>query len=209
MEKEFLINAGNLAGAIKTLKPFISKEETRYYLGGIYFELDEGSNVLNMVATDGIKLCVLNVPADRRDEFDDELKVIIPDKALNTMLVMLKNLGADFPISLRFDEAETKVFVDAGDEKAEFRLIDGTFPDYKKVIPTEKPKFTIGFGKVQAREALKAISTHTSKTEGLAWDMTDEKSAMVIRADSKLIVVMPMRVKLPGETEIGVEAKAS
>lgn len=207
MEKEFLINAGPLATCIKALKPFISTEETRYYLNGIYFELEEKSDVLNMVATDGIKLCVLNVPVDRQELFDyGELKIIVPTKALETMLVMLKGIGADCPIAIRFNEVETKIYVDTPDEKGEFKLIEAEYPDYRKVIPTAKPKFTIGFGKVQAREALKALASSKDE-EGLQWEMVDEKAPMVIRAKQKLVVVMPMRVSLPGET-VGLQAEA-
>lgn len=202
LEKEFLINAGPLTTAIKTLWPFISTEATRYYLNGVFFELSEESHTLNLVATDGIKLCVLEREVDRQELFDfGALKAIVPTKALETLLAMLKGVGGDCPIALRF--TPTRLFVDTPDEKGEFKLIhDSEYPDYRKVIPTKRPKFIIGFGKVQAKEALKAVSTHNEK-DALAWEMTDEKSPMVIRAEHKLIVVMPMRVTLPGESEIG------
>lgn len=201
MEKEFLISAGKLTSVIKQLKPFISEDEARYYLGGIHLELEAGSDKANMVATDGIKLCVLEVQVDRQELFDyGELKVIIPDKALDTILVMLKGVQPEFPVALRFNEAESHMFVDAGDEKGDFRLIDGDYPDYKKVIPTEKPKFKIGFSKVQAREVLKAISSHPGTGKyGLQWEMVDANSPTRIRSEGKLVVVMPMHVSIPGE----------
>lgn len=206
MEKEFLINAGPLASSIKALYPFISDEETRYYLNGIFFELEEKNDTLNMVATDGIKLCVLNVPVDRQELFDyGELKVIVPTKALDTILAMLKGVGKDCPVAIRFNEVETKMFIDTPDEKGEFKLIEAEYPEYRKVIPTTKPKFTIGFGKVQAKEALKALASHDEK-EGLQWEMVDDKAPMVIRGTGKLVVVMPMRVSIPGET-IGLQAE--
>lgn len=201
MEKEFLINANQLLSCIKALKPFISTEDTRYYLNGIFFELEAKSDTLNMVATDGIKLCVLNVDVDRQELFDHgELKVIVPTAALDTMLVMLKGMG-DMPIALRFNETETRMHVDTPDTKADFPLIEGDYPEYRKVIPKAKPEFIIGFGKAQAKEALKALATHSDPKDGLQWEMTDEKSPLVIRARNKLMVVMPMRVSLPGEPE--------
>jgi DNA polymerase III sliding clamp (beta) subunit (PCNA family) len=208
MEKEFLINAGPLRNCIAALIPFMSTEETRCYLNGIFFELEKESHELKMVATDGIKLCVLTVNIDRQELFDfGALSAIIPTKALNTMLAMLKGIGADCPIALRFLEEEHKLFVDTPDEKGEFKLIDMAYPEYRKVIPSKKPKFTIGFGKAQAKEALKAIAKHNEK-DGLAWEMTDDKSPLVIRGEGKLVVVMPMRVTLPGESEIGLEPQA-
>src|SRR5574343_1197036 len=201
MEKEFLINAGPLAAAIKTLKPFISTEETRYYLNGIFFELEPDSDVLNLVATDGLKLCVLNEDIDRQELFDDNegLKVIVPTKALDTMLAMLKGVGGTCPIALRFDEDRSTMYVDTPDEKGEFKLIEGDYPEYRKVIPTKKPKFTIGLAKSQAKEALKAAVAAHSGEDALQWRMTDEISPIVLAGDKKLVVVMPTRVSIPGE----------
>lgn len=198
--KEFLINAGPLVGAIKTLKPFVSDDENRPYLCGIFFELEDDSDTLNMVATDGHKLCVLNEKVDRSELFySGALSAIVPEKALDTILVMLKGVQGDCPISIRFndDGLRTKLFVDAPDEKGEFKCIDGDFPRYREVIPTKKAKFIIGLAKAQATECMKAAAAAGS--EGLQWEMIDEFSPLRMRGENKLVIVMPMRVTLPGE----------
>lgn len=196
-QKEFLINAGPLVASIKQLKPFIADDGERPYLGGIFFELEEESQTLNLVATDGTKLCILNVDVDRMELFDNgELAAIVPAKALDTILAMLKGVQGDMPVGLRFDEKH--LYVDAQVEKGEFRLVDGAFPQYRKVIPTKIPKFIIGLGKTQASAALAAIASQGAK-EGLQWQMTNAESPLVIKGENKLVVVMPMRVTLPGE----------
>jgi len=194
-QKEFLIDAGPLVAAIKTLKPFISDDDARPYLGGVFFELEEESQIINLVATDGAKLCVLNLPVDRQELFfNGALSAIIPEKALDTILAMLKGVQAGCPIALRF--TGTHLFIDTPDEKGEFKCIDQHFPKYREVIPSKKPKFVIGLAKAQAQEAMKALSTQVG---GERWEMTDEYSPLVIRAENKLVVVMPMRVTIPGE----------
>lgn len=198
--KEFLINAGPLVGAIKTLKPFVSDESTRPYLCGVFFELEDDSDTLNMVATDGAKLCVLNEKVDRADLFyTGALSAIVPEKALDTILVMLKGVQGDCPISVRFDDsgARTKLHIDTPDEKGEFKCIDGHYPEYRKVIPTKKAKFIIGLAKAQATECMKAVAA--AGGDGLQWEMVDEHSALRMRGENKLVIVMPMRVTLPGE----------
>lgn len=195
--KEFLINAGPLVAAIKTLKPFISDDDNRPYLGGIYFELGEESHTLNMVATDGIKMCILNAEVDRQELFSfGELQAIVPEKALDTILAMLKGINADCPIALTFGDGHS-LHIDTPDEKGDFKCIDGAFPDYRKIIPTKIPKFIIGLGKAQAQEAMKAIATQGK--EGLQWEMVDAHAPLVVRGENKLVIVMPMRVTLPGE----------
>lgn len=198
MEKEFLINAGELSAAIKRLKPFMSKEETRYYLNGIYFELLEGSDDINLVATDGHKLGVLTEHVDRLEGFDGEIKAIIPAKGLDTMLAMLKGVKEDWPITLRFSDDGRLVLIDTPDEKGEFKLIDGTYPDYRKVIPSDPANFTIGLAKAQAKEAMKALAGHKEK-EGMRWELTDDGSPLTLRSEKETVVVMPMRISLPGE----------
>lgn len=198
--QEIIINASVLANSIKTLKPFMSQEETRYYLCGVHFELSTigpNQDVLYMVATDGHKLCVLE--HDCPAEFDGKLSAIIPAKALNTISTMLKGLEAECPIQLRF--TETQVFIDALDEKGEFKLIDGEYPNWRGVLPTRDPNFTIGLGKAQAREAMKACVA-ASGSEGLEWRMIDAASPLLMKGKDKTVLVMPMRVSLPGEDAI-------
>lgn len=153
------------------------------------------------MATDGHKLCVLNVEVDRADLFyTGALSAIVPEKALDTILVMLKGVQADCPISIRFDDegARIKLFVDAPDEKGEFKCIDGAFPQYREVIPTKKAKFIIGLAKAQATECMKAVAA-AAGSDGLQWEMIDEHSPLRMRGENKLVIVMPMRITLPGE----------
>ncbi len=199
----FLINAGLFAHALKTLKPFASKEETRFYLCGIHLDLREGEDEISIVATDGHKLGVLTYAVDRQEGFDGAIAAIIPTKAVETLCVMLKGLNDDFPIEVSFNEAGRRMFVNAGDERGDFLLIDGTYPDYRSVIPTKKPNFLIGLAKAQAKEAMAAIAAQ-DKSSPLVWEIIDNTAPLLLHTEdsAEQYVIMPMRVSLPGEPEI-------
>lgn len=202
--REFIINAGELESAIKTLQPFISKETTRYYLNGIFFEYKDGNPHINLAATDGHKLCVLEQFANMADDSKGDIAAIVPESALKTILQMLKVVKKDWPVSVKFDDNNLKMWVDCQDQKAELKLIDGTYPNYRSVIPTEKPKFTIGLAKAQAVEATKAVSKHTAK-EPMEWQFIDEHSPIKMVGDKKIVIIMPMRVDF-NEIELGKAA---
>lgn len=203
--REFLIKTAALDTAIKTLQPFISKEETRYYLNGIFFEWKNGDPKINMVATDGHKLCVLQVEMDPATDIEGDIAAIVPTLALKTILQMLKSIQkTDYPLTLRFSPDNMRLWVDTVDQKAELKLIDGTFPDYRRAIPTDKPKFSIGLQKNQATEAVKAVSKHKG-TEAMEWQLTDAQSPIKLVGDNKLVVIMPCRTT-NAEIDLGAAA---
>lgn len=191
--REFLINADVLESSIKALQPFCSKEETRYYLCGIFFEWNPADDFIHMVATDGHKLCQIKCDIDPAEDATGKISAIVPTQALKTALQMLKSMGnKEIPVTLRFSENNLNLHIDCYDQKADFKCIDGSYPDYRRVIPTEKPKFSIGLAKEQAAEALKAVKSHKSK-EPLEWKMIDASSPLMLQGENKIVVVMPCR----------------
>lgn len=106
------------------LKPAFaqSTEETRYYLNGIYLHPTEAG--ITSVATDGHKLARCIVPRD--EQFAG---VIIPRKTV----VILK--GLDGPVTV--DVSATKIRVTSDDMVIVSKVVDGTFPAYDRVIPTD------------------------------------------------------------------------
>lgn len=205
--REFLIKKEPLDSAIKSLQPFISKEETRYYLNGIFFEWKNGDEKVNMVATDGHKLCVMQVEIDPATDAQGDIAAIVPTSAIKTILQILKSIGnKTLPITIRFNETNSRMWIETIDQKAEFKLIDGTFPDYRRVIPTTKPNFSIAFFKQQAVEAMRAVSKHKG-TEPMEWQMTDADSPLKLVGSDKTVVVMPCRAGI-SEIDIGLTAAA-
>ncbi|MBT4880893.1 MAG: DNA polymerase III subunit beta [Alphaproteobacteria bacterium] len=112
----------------------ISTEETRYYLNGIYLHTAEvgGKKILKAVATDGHRLAQVEVSDVKTPE--GMPGVIIPRKTVNELLRILEHVEGKVEVSL----SETNISFSCDGILLTSRLIDGTFPDYEKVIPDQK-----------------------------------------------------------------------
>ena len=110
----------------------ISTEETRYYLNGVYMHVAEsdGGKVLRCVATDGHRLA--RIDADLPDGAADLPGVIVPRKTVGELRKLLENDEVQIAVSV----SETKVRFATPDITLTSKVIDGTFPDYTRVIPT-------------------------------------------------------------------------
>ena len=109
----------------------ISTEETRYYLNGVYMHVadSEGRQVLRCVATDGHRLA--RIDADLPAGAETMPGVIVPRKTVNELRKLLEDDEAQVAVSV----SETKVRFATPDITLTSKVIDGTFPDYARVIP--------------------------------------------------------------------------
>lgn len=128
----FTLPAQALARLIDKTRFAISTEETRYYLNGIYLHAatgEDGRAVLRTVATDGHRLALAEVPAPEGAE--KLAGVIIPRKTVGETRRLIDGLEGDVEIEI----SETKYILRAGRAILTSKLIDGSFPDYARVIP--------------------------------------------------------------------------
>lgn len=132
----FSIPAADLRTLIDRTRFAISNEETRYYLNGIYLHAaeSEGVSVLRAVATDGHRLARFEMPLP--DGAKDMPGVIIPRKAINEIRKLIDEAGDAIGISL----SENKLKFSFDHIVLTTKLIDGTFPDYDRVIPKNNDK---------------------------------------------------------------------
>jgi DNA polymerase-3 subunit beta len=128
----FELPASTLRQIIDKTRFAISTEETRYYLNGIFFHVTDGE--LKAAATDGHRLARVTVP--RPDGAQSMPDVIIPRKCVAELRKLLDELDGSVQISL----SESKVRFGLGNAILTSKLIDGTFPDYTRVIPTANDK---------------------------------------------------------------------
>ena len=110
----------------------ISTEETRYYLNGVYMHVAEsgGAKVLRCVATDGHRLARIDAPLPAGAE--GMPGVIVPRKTVGELRKLLDNDEIQIAVSV----SETKVRFATPEITLTSKVIDGTFPDYTRVIPT-------------------------------------------------------------------------
>lgn len=109
----------------------ISTEETRYYLNGVYMHVAdaEDGKALRCVATDGHRLARIDAPLP--DDADGMPGVIVPRKTVNELRKLLDE--DDTPIAVSV--SETKIRFATEDITLTSKVIDGSFPDYTRVIP--------------------------------------------------------------------------
>lgn len=134
-EKSFEIEAPALAALIDRTKFAISMEETRFYLNGIYFHGATGPSgpCLRAVATDGHRLALSDYPLP--EGANDMDGVIVPRKTIMELRRLLDGGEevAEIAVSL------SKIRFSLGRATLTSKVIDGTFPDYERVIPKENP----------------------------------------------------------------------
>ncbi len=144
-----------------------STEESRYNLNGIFFEANASGdkNVAKMVATDGHRLALIERESP---EFSGiEKGVIIPKRGLNEV----KKIVAENPGEIRIAVSENSFVLKAGPFVVIIRLIDGEFPDYKQVIPTENDK-TLKLSNREFSSCLRRISAlSTDRGEGVKFSL--------------------------------------
>jgi DNA polymerase III subunit beta len=162
----FTLAAGDLKRLIDRTRFAISTEETRYYLNGIYVHAakSDGVAMLRAVATDGHRLARMELPLP--EGAAGMPGVIVPRKAVTELRKLLDEVSEDVTISL----SETKIRFVLGDTVLTSKLIDGTFPDYDRVIPTGNDKILEVVCKdfAAAVDRVSTISTEKSRAVKLS-----------------------------------------
>ena len=132
----FSLPAADLKKLIDKTQFAISTEETRYYLNGIFMHTIEveGHMMLRAVATDGHRLARVELPAPAGAA--GMPGVIVPRKAVAEVQKLVEDLGAEVVVEM----STTKARFTFGPVVLTSKLIDGTFPDYTRVIPTGNDK---------------------------------------------------------------------
>ena len=129
---EFSLEAVDLANLIDNTKFAISSEETRYYLNGIYLHVpDIKSDKLRAVATDGHRLAQAEVPIPKGAE--NMPGVILPKKAVGEVRKLIDS--TDGLVTIIISKTKAKFIFPTSILTT--KLIDGSFPDYQRVVPKE------------------------------------------------------------------------
>ena len=140
--------APDLLKAFDAVSFAISTEETRYYLNGVYFTHHEGR--VRMVATDGHRMAVYD--SVKTDKFPD---CIVPRLAVAAIRKRLAKVTTDVEIAVcAGSPRKRKCRFSWGRESWLTKTIDGTFPDYQRICPSDF-KAAVAF---QTKDALKALT---------------------------------------------------
>lgn len=152
-----------------------STEETRYYLNGVYWHTVDGK--LATVATDGHKLAMVTTDIEAEIE-----GVIIPTKTVK----VLSGIDSD---TVTASVSETKVRFVHGDTCIVSKVIDGTFPDYTRVIPSGNPNHLTMNGKDLKDAIATASIIADGKTKGIKFDISPDSLVVSARGDKGVSTV--------------------
>ena len=155
---KFALPAQTLRALIDRTRFAISTEETRYYLNGIYIHVtdSDGMKVLRAVATDGHRLARVEEPLP--EGAASMPGVIVPRKTVAELRKLLDDVTGDVDVAL----SDTRIQFRVGTILLTSKLIDGTFPEYERVIPRDNDKILL-VGKKDFSDAVARVAAISSE----------------------------------------------
>ena len=207
LSTNFVLSADELIRIIDKTKFAVSNEETRYYLNGIFLHKAERNSIqfLRAVATDGHRLAQYDIPLPQGAE--DITGIIIPKKTIYELRKVLDDANGDVSVSLN----ENKIKFSFNDLKVVSKVIDGTFPDYTKVIPQKNDKDfkTNNSDLKNAIDRVSAVAANEeSKSKAIKFCIENNSLSLSVESQSKGSANEMIDVNYSGDkVDIGFNSK--
>jgi len=154
-EREISIDSENILKLLNKTKISISNDDTRHYLNGIFLHLTEGGGktFLTAVATDGHRLSSSSLELKNSETFTS---IILPRKTVYQLCLILSEISENVKLQISNNKIQFKI----GSTTLISKVIDGKFPDYRKVVPTDNKKILTVASKdfVEAIERVTTVS---------------------------------------------------
>ncbi len=174
---EISLNNNRFLKLLNKTKISISNDDTRHYLNGIFLHITEahGRNFLTGVATDSHRLSSSSLEVDNTSDFTS---LIIPRKTV----FQLCSLLSESTNQLTMQTSDNKIKFTLGNMKLISKVIDGKFPDYKKVVPTTNDKTLV----VSSRDFINSIervaSVSLDRKEGVKLAINKESVQLSVNS---------------------------
>jgi DNA polymerase-3 subunit beta len=199
MPINFSVPAKTLSSMIDATRSAMSTEETRYYLQGIYLHArrtDDGEWRLAATSTDGHRLSLSTAISPQGTEgMQDDKGVIVPRKCVLEINKIVDQIDGDVEISM----SKTKIRFTMGRMTYVSKLVDGTFPDYDRVIPRNNESIV----KVDAD----ALAESIDRVSTIATEKTRAVKVAIDRNRLTLSVNSPENGLATEEIEVDYEGK--
>jgi DNA polymerase-3 subunit beta len=182
----------------------ISTEETRYYLNGVYMHVAQGEQgrVLRCVATDGHRLARIDAPLPEGAE--GMAGVIVPRKTVGELRKLLEDDEATIAVSV----GETKVRFATPAITLTSKVIDGTFPDYARVIPVSNSRRLEVDAAEFARAVDRVATVSAERTRAVKMSLDEDRLMLSVKAPDSGAAEEELAVAYGDERlEIGFNAK--
>jgi DNA polymerase-3 subunit beta len=171
-ESSFIsLDSVTLARMIEQTSYSICHDETKYNLNGILFKVSDEDNkrLLRLVATDGHRLCVAEQSIDAASFEMLDKGVIFPKKGI----FELKKLCDEEVSGIKLGFVDNSAAIIKGNTIVVMRLVDGEFPDYKRVVPVGNDKEII-VKREHFLHSLKRMAILSSeKFKGIKFEITE------------------------------------
>lgn len=174
----------------------MAKQDVRFYLNGMLFELSTGR--LRCVATDGHRLALVNLNLDTPEL--EKTSMIVPAKAVIDLVKLLDE--SDEPVSLLFGEKHFQV--NLGNATFVSKHIEGKYPDYEQVIPRAADKLIV-CNRLEFRQMLSRISILANeKLNGIHLQLSDDNLTLIAKNTEQEEAEANLAINYRGESlEIG------
>ena len=174
---EIFINNKKFLKLLNKTKIAISNDDTRHYLNGIFLHLTkaQGRNFLTGVATDSHRLSSSSFEIENSDNFSS---LILPRKAVFQLCSLLTESNE----KLSMQTSENKIKFTLGSIKLISKVIDGKFPDYRKVVPSNNEKSLIVHSKDFIDSIERVTSVSLDRKEGVKLAINKENIQLSVNS---------------------------
>ena len=160
--QEISLNTERFLKLLNKTRISISNDDTRHYLNGIYLHITEahGRNFLTGVATDSHRLSSSSLEIENMSDFSS---LILPRKTVFQLCTLLSETSE----TLSMQTGDNKIKFTLGNIKLISKVIDGKFPDYRKVVPTSNDKTLVVSSKDFINSIERVASVSLDRKEGV------------------------------------------
>ncbi len=199
MEHNFALTTTSLQHALKCTRYAISNEEARYYLNGVFMHVTEEG--LIAAATDGHRLAQAHV-----DTGEAAMKgmpdIIVPRKTVSELLKLIGEFDGDVEINV----SRGKIVFEIGRLTLISKTIDGTFPDYTRVIPTGND-MKVQISTKALADAIDRVSTIASeKTRAVKMSVDGNTITLAVSSPENGTATEEIACEAKGKIEVGFNA---
>jgi len=175
--QEITLNNNRFLKLLNKTKISISNDDTRHYLNGIFLHITEahGRNFLTGVATDSHRLSSSSLEIDNTNDFTS---IILPRKTV----FQLCSLLVETSDQLSMQVSENKIKFTLGKIKLISKIIDGKFPDYKKVVPTSNDKTLVVSSKDFINSIERVTSVSLDRKEGVKLTINNDNILLSVNS---------------------------
>jgi len=165
-----------LLECIKKTQFSISNDEARYNLNGLMIQIE--NEKMNFVSTDGHRLSIATIDFTSSTDLPNS---IIPKRAVSEISKIITGLTEDVTINV----SSNKISVHAGSVVFTSKLIDGSFPDYKRVIPSSNDKIlSVECGILAKAVELVSVANMGQDNKGMIFSISEKGIAISSKIDS-------------------------